>query len=79
MDTVKIYACIPYIKKKVERVGKRFNFNTLNSIEPLSNINNDFKVGDTYLAVDVEYLKSLNPKSWKFQDHYAVLGLGNLR
>lgn len=28
---------------------------------------------------DVEYLKSLDPKSWKDQDHYAVLGLKDSR
>lgn len=29
--------------------------------------------------LDVEYLKSLDPKHWKDQDHYAVLGLQNAR
>lgn len=29
--------------------------------------------------VDVEYLRSLDPKEWKKQDHYKVLGLKNLR
>ncbi|KAJ8925818.1 hypothetical protein NQ315_009668 [Exocentrus adspersus] len=28
---------------------------------------------------DVEYLRSLDPKEWKSQDHYKVLGIGNLR
>lgn len=28
---------------------------------------------------DVEYLRSLDPKDWKNQDHYAVLGMKNLR
>ncbi|VEL09486.1 unnamed protein product [Protopolystoma xenopodis] len=28
---------------------------------------------------DESYLRSLNPKNWKQQDHYAVLGLKNLR
>lgn len=28
---------------------------------------------------DLEYLRSLDPKEWKDQDHYAVLGLRNLR
>lgn len=31
------------------------------------------------LDIDIEYLKSLDPKEWKDQDHYAVLGLGSLR
>ncbi|XP_030385105.1 dnaJ homolog subfamily C member 2 [Scaptodrosophila lebanonensis] len=29
--------------------------------------------------VDIGYLKSLDPKEWKDQDHYSVLGLGKLR
>jgi hypothetical protein len=29
--------------------------------------------------LDVEYLKGLDPKLWKDQDHYAVLGLPNAR
>lgn len=29
--------------------------------------------------LDVEYLKGLDPKHWKDQDHYAVLGLQNAR
>jgi DnaJ family protein C protein 2 len=28
---------------------------------------------------DVEYLRSLDPKEWKSQDHYKVLGIQNLR
>ncbi|XP_018566094.1 dnaJ homolog subfamily C member 2 [Anoplophora glabripennis] len=28
---------------------------------------------------DVEYLRSLDPKEWKNQDHYKVLGIGSLR
>jgi hypothetical protein len=29
--------------------------------------------------LDEEFLKSLDPKLWKDQDHYAVLGLQNAR
>lgn len=29
--------------------------------------------------LDVDYLKSLDPKAWKDQDHYAVLGLREAR
>ncbi|XP_050505486.1 dnaJ homolog subfamily C member 2-like [Diabrotica virgifera virgifera] len=28
---------------------------------------------------DVEYLRSLDPKEWKAQDHYKVLGIPNIR
>lgn len=30
-------------------------------------------------AVDIDYLKSLDPKDWKNQDHYHVLGLNKMR
>lgn len=29
--------------------------------------------------LDIDYLKSLDPKDWKNQDHYAVLGLKKMR
>lgn len=29
--------------------------------------------------LDIEYLKNLDPKHWKDQDHYAVLGLQKAR
>ena len=28
---------------------------------------------------DLDFLRSLDPKKWKDQDHYAVLGIKNLR
>ena len=28
---------------------------------------------------DLDFLRSLDPKEWKDQDHYAVLGITNLR
>uniref|UniRef100_A0A240PKL8 Uncharacterized protein n=1 Tax=Anopheles atroparvus TaxID=41427 RepID=A0A240PKL8_ANOAO len=34
---------------------------------------------DELFAVDIDYLKSLDPKDWKNQDHYAVLGLKRMR
>lgn len=40
-----------------------------------SNISDD----NPAFEVDVDYLKCLNPKEWKDQDHYAVLGLKSLR
>lgn len=36
-------------------------------------------VFDKLFELDVEYLKSLDPKDWKNQDHYAVLGLKKMR
>lgn len=34
---------------------------------------------DFEFEIDVEYLRSLDPKDWKDQDHYAVLGIKKLR
>ncbi|XP_065089223.1 dnaJ homolog subfamily C member 2 [Ochlerotatus camptorhynchus] len=34
---------------------------------------------DKLFKLDVDYLKSLDPKDWKNQDHYAVLGLKDMR
>ncbi|GAB0098241.1 DnaJ homolog subfamily C member 2 [Sergentomyia squamirostris] len=34
---------------------------------------------DDKFCVDVDFLRSLDPKEWKDQDHYAVLGLKKLR
>lgn len=48
----------------------------------LSNASSETNVSDDDLStfeVDVDYLKGLDPKAWKDQDHYAVLGLKTLR
>lgn len=46
-------------------------------------VNSNETLDDEELEVkfelDVEYLKGLDPKHWKDQDHYAVLGLQNAR
>lgn len=48
----------------------------------LSNASSESDVSDdnsSAFEVDVQYLKGLDPKEWKDQDHYAVLGLKHLR
>lgn len=48
----------------------------------LSNASSESDVsGDDNFAfeLDTEYLTNLDPKEWKDQDHYAVLGLKSLR
>lgn len=37
------------------------------------------EVFEKNFELDIEYLKSLDPKDWKNQDHYAVLGLKKMR
>lgn len=47
----------------------------------LSNASSESNVSDdiSTFEVDIDYLKGLDPKEWKDQDHYAVLGLKQLR
>lgn len=42
------------------------------SVDKLSNEEIEFEF-------DVEYLRGLDPKEWKDQDHYHVLGMKDLR
>ncbi|XP_055704550.1 dnaJ homolog subfamily C member 2 [Phlebotomus papatasi] len=44
-----------------------------------SNSDSDISENEDKFCVDVDFLRSLDPKEWKDQDHYAVLGLKNLR
>ncbi|CAG9766260.1 unnamed protein product [Ceutorhynchus assimilis] len=39
----------------------------------------ELKPEDVVYTDDVEYLRSLDPKEWKSQDHYKVLGIESLR
>ena len=73
--------------KRYQCVGKRFaefsskyhskhgHANLLSNASSESDISDDNSV----FEVDVDYLRSLDPKEWKDQDHYAVLGLKKLR
>lgn len=47
----------------------------------LSNASSNEKISDAEveLDIDVDYLRSLDPKEWKDQDHYHVLGLKKYR
>lgn len=49
------------------------------SPEPSSNEDNVQKPEDVVYEDDVNYLRSLDPKEWKKQDHYKVLGIESLR
>lgn len=67
------------ISKEVQRVGLRFQKFAGRHDAP-RRINENLKKWDSNdLDIDIDYLKSLDPKEWKDQDHYAVLGLGSLR
>lgn len=39
----------------------------------------EISANETEFEIDIDYLRSLDPKEWKDQDHYRVLGIKNLR
>lgn len=47
--------------------------------KPTPLTNDDDEEMEVKFELDVSYLLSLDPKAWKDQDHYAVLGLQNAR
>ncbi|XP_011305271.1 dnaJ homolog subfamily C member 2 [Fopius arisanus] len=55
----------------------RFERNSINNKSPESTDDEDEE--ENLIEDDLEYLRSLDPKEWKNQDHYAVLGLKQLR
>ena len=68
------------VRRKVERVGAAYlnskkNFHS----EHIERSESEEKLLTDEFVVDINYLKSLDPKEWKDQDHYAVLGLSKLR
>lgn len=68
------------VRRKVERVGAAY----LNSkkkfySDHIERSESEEKLLTNEFEVDINYLKSLDPKEWKDQDHYAVLGLRKLR
>ncbi|XP_055905088.1 dnaJ homolog subfamily C member 2 [Eupeodes corollae] len=68
------------ISKEVQRVGLRFQKFAGRHDAPRRIKSENLKKWDSNdLDIDINYLRSLDPKEWKDQDHYAVLGLGSLR
>lgn len=73
----------PYVKKKVECVGAAFlryySIKCHGDDVQWQSSKSNAKAEEVIFDDDVEYLRSLDPKDWKMQDHYAVLGMKNLR
>lgn len=55
----------------------RFERNSIDSKTPPSTDDEDIE--EHLIEDDLDYLRSLDPKEWKNQDHYAVLGLKKYR
>lgn len=73
----------PFVKRKVECAGSAFlryyNIKCHGEDASLQTLDSKEKAEEVTFDDDVEYLRSLDPKDWKQQDHYAVLGMKNLR
>lgn len=50
-----------------------------NSILELSDDEEEEDLSQYEFEDDLHYLRSLDPRDWKEQDHYAVLGIKHLR
>ncbi|KAI5636534.1 dnaJ domain-containing protein [Phthorimaea operculella] len=72
-----------FVKRKVECAGAAFlryyKIKCHGEDELLDTSHSKEKAEEVTFDDDVEYLRSLDPKEWKNQDHYAVLGMKNLR
>lgn len=73
----------PVVKRKVECAGAAFiryySIKCHGDDALLSTSKANEKTEEVIFDDDVEYLRSLDPKDWKMQDHYAVLGMKDLR
>ncbi|XP_037935952.1 dnaJ homolog subfamily C member 2 [Teleopsis dalmanni] len=80
MSSVTIACNLPLSERLIERVGLAY-FNSKkksNHLDQISGSELNDELREKFI-VNIDYLKSLNPKEWKEQDHYAVLGLEKLR
>lgn len=75
----------PLAKLRIQCAGPHF-LKYLNRLrhgldETLSNASSTEEISEDKFdfEIDVTYLRSLDPKEWKDQDHYRVLGIKNLR
>ncbi|XP_023936552.1 dnaJ homolog subfamily C member 2 [Bicyclus anynana] len=72
-----------FVKRKVECAGgaflRYFNLKCHGEDTSLSTSKSKDKTEGVVFEDDVDYLRSLDPKEWKTQDHYAVLGIKQLR
>lgn len=73
----------PLVTRKVECAGAAFlryySIKCHGEDAFLQSSTTSEKAAEVVFDDDVEYLRSLDPKEWKQQDHYAVLGIKKLR
>ncbi|XP_033157884.1 dnaJ homolog subfamily C member 2 [Drosophila mauritiana] len=78
---VEVQLPLKVVRRKIERVGFAYFAQRRQFLAPggVERSESDEKLEGVGEEVDISYLKSLDPKEWKDQDHYAILGLGKLR
>lgn len=69
----------PPTKAELEAAGKLPSQETRQKSPEEESKQDPGKLFDKLFKLDIDYLKSLDPKDWKNQDHYAVLGLKKMR
>lgn len=70
---------IDFIRREIFKVGPKI-FDMKNKQKSEYELSASKRQSKTRIVkVSTEYLKSLDPKDWKNQDHYQVLGLQKLR
>lgn len=74
--TIRRVQCVgPYFLKYYKRLQGKYVFDEINE-----KVNEDTEITEhVVFDDDVTFLRSLDPKDWKNQDHYAVLGMKWLR
>lgn len=65
----------PHFVKYLHKIRHGIDGGTLSS----ASSNDEISTNETEIELDIDYLRSLDPKEWKDQDHYHVLGLKALR
>ncbi|XP_061402353.1 dnaJ homolog subfamily C member 2 [Musca vetustissima] len=80
IDFVEVLCPFGTYRRKVEKVGAAYlNSKKRQQNDHIERSASEEKLLNDEFEVDINYLKSLDPKEWKNQDHYKVLGLEKLR
>lgn len=75
----------PLFKQRIQCAGPHFMKylhkirHGIDGVLSSASSSDEISTNDTEFEIDVDYLKSLDPKEWKEQDHYHVLGIKNFR
>ncbi|KAH8239367.1 hypothetical protein KR032_003577 [Drosophila birchii] len=79
--TVEVQLPLKVALRRVERVGFAYFSQRRQHLAPggVERSDSDEKLEGVGEEVEISYLKSLDPKEWKDQDHYSILGLGKIR